>query len=86
MTVYHARNTLGAAVQGRPAGIKVCQFQVHTGFIPEEETTLRLPRSQLDELNTSEGLELYGPNFTATASFFVLDQERTVQPEPWGRS
>lgn len=84
VSVYHARNTIGAAVQGRPAGLKICQFQLHTGFIPEEETTLRLSRNQLDEINTSEGAELYGPNFTLTASLFVLDQEKTVQPEPWG--
>lgn len=84
--VYHARNTLGGVVQGRPTGLKICQFQIHTGFIPEEETTLRLPRNQLDELTPAEpGTgELYGPNFMVSASFFVLDQDRTVQPEPWG--
>lgn len=84
--VYHARNTLGGVVQGRPAGLKVCQFQIHTGFIPEEETTLRLPRAQLDELAGATEGDLYGPNFMASLSFFVLDQEKLVQPEPWGKS
>ena len=82
--VYHARNTLGGVVQGRPAGLKICQFQIHTGFIHEEETTLRLARHELDEIST-EG-EIYGSNFMVSLSFFVLDQERTVQPEPWGQS
>ena len=81
--VYHARNTLGGVVQGRPTGLKICQFQIHTGFIPEDETTLRLVRADLDELTTED--DPYGPNFAVTLSFFVLDQERTVQPEPWGR-
>jgi cyclin G-associated kinase len=86
VVVYHARNTLGGVVQGRPAGLKICQFQIHTGFIHEEETTLRLPRNQLDEVAiTTEGGDLHGPNFMASLSFFVLDQERTVQPEPWGK-
>ena len=86
VVVYHARNTLGGVVQGRPAGLKICQFQIHTGFIHEEETTLRLSRNQLDEVAiTSEGGDLHGPNFMASLSFFVLDQERTVQPEPWGK-
>ena len=35
VVVYHARNTLGGVVQGRPAGLKICQFQIHTGFIHE---------------------------------------------------
>lgn len=85
VAVYHARNTLGGVVQGRPAGLKICQFQIHTGFIHEEETTLRLSRDQLDEVSvTPEGGDLHGANFTASLSFFVLDQERSAQPEPWG--
>lgn len=83
--VYHARNTLGGVVQGRPVGLKICQFQIHTGFIHEDETTLRFSRNQLDEVAiTAEG-DLHGANFAASLSFFVLDQERTVQPEPWGK-
>jgi len=45
---------------------------------------LRLARHELDEIST-EG-EIYGSNFMVSLSFFVLDQERTVQPEPWGQS
>lgn len=63
-------------------GLKICQFQIHTGFIPEEETVMRLSRNHLDELAE---VDLYGPNFLVSLNFFVLDQERTVQPEPWGK-
>lgn len=76
--VYHARNTLGGV-----SGLKICQFQIHTGFIHEEETTLRLAKHELDEIS-NDG-ELYGANFMVSLSFFVLDQERSVQPEPWGQ-
>ena len=80
--VYHARNTLGGVVQGRPAGLKICQFQIHTGFIPEGEIVLRLSKQNLDELADAD---LYGPSFLVSLSFFVLDQERKVQPEPCGK-
>ena len=80
--VYHARNTMGGVVQGRPTGLKMCQFQFHTGFIGVTETTMRLARNQLDE--TSSDADVYGPHFCASLSFMVLDQERVVQPEPWG--
>jgi cyclin G-associated kinase len=40
--IYHARNILGGVMtQGKATGIKICQVQFHTGFIPEEETCLK---------------------------------------------
>lgn len=80
---YHARNTLGGVVQGRPTGLKICQFQFHTGFLAEDETSMRFFRDQLDEMSPEENV--YAPNFSAFLSFLVLDQERSVQPEPWGK-
>jgi len=42
LVAYHARNVLGGVMSsGRPTGIKIAQVQFHTGFIPEEETSLR---------------------------------------------
>ena len=42
LVAYHARNTLGGVMSsGRPTGIKIAQVQFHTGFIAEEETSLR---------------------------------------------
>ena len=70
-------------MQGRPTGLKICQFQFHTGFISEEETVMRFPKQHLDELADSD---LYGPSFMVSLNFFLLDQERKVQPEPWGKN
>ena len=44
---------------------------------------MRLSRHHLDELAE---VDLYGPNFLVSLNFIVLDQERKVQPEPWGKS
>ncbi|RZC42947.1 cyclin-G-associated kinase [Asbolus verrucosus] len=81
--IYHARNILGGVMtQGKATGIKICQLQFHTGFIPEEETCLKFNRSELDEL--SEGQEHYQDRFTVTLNVFVSDSERKPsQPPPW---
>ncbi|CAH1155898.1 unnamed protein product [Phaedon cochleariae] len=81
--VYHARNVLGGVMtQGKATGIKICQIQFHTGYIPEEETCLRFSKSELDEL--AEGNDHYQERFTATVNVFVTDVERRPsQPAPW---
>ncbi|XP_060528873.1 cyclin-G-associated kinase [Cylas formicarius] len=81
--VYHARNILGGVMtQGKATGIKVCQIQLHTGYIPEEETCLRFTRSDLDDL--SEGQDHYQQNFNVALNVFVSDVEkRPSQPAPW---
>ncbi|XP_049823586.1 cyclin-G-associated kinase isoform X2 [Aethina tumida] len=81
--VYHARNILGGVMsQGKATGIKICQIQFHTGYIPEEETSLRFSKADLDEL--SENNEHYQDRFTVTLNVFVTDTERRpAQPAPW---
>lgn len=81
--VYHARHILGGVMtQGKATGIKICQIQLHTGYIPEEETSIRYPKSELDEL--SEGQDHYQQSFTVTLNVFVGDTERKLaQPAPW---
>lgn len=81
--IYHARNILGGVMtQGKATGIKIAQIQLHTGYIPEEETSLRFPKSELDEL--SEGQDHYQQGFTVTLNVFVGDSERKpAQPAPW---
>ncbi|GLV44488.1 auxilin [Carabus blaptoides fortunei] len=83
VVVYHARHTLGGVMnQGRPTGIKICQLQFHTGFISEEETSLKFVRSELDEL--VEGHDHFQDRFTTLLSVFVSDSERRPsQPAPW---
>ncbi|KAG5898794.1 hypothetical protein JTB14_011004 [Gonioctena quinquepunctata] len=83
IVVNHARNVLGGVMtQGKATGIKICQIQFHTGYIPEEETCLRFTKSELDEL--SEGNEHYQEKFTVSLNVFVTDIERKPsQPAPW---
>lgn len=83
LIIYHARNVLGGVMtQGKATGIKICQIQLHTGYIPEEETSIRFPKSELDEL--SEGQDHYQQSFTVTLNVFVGDTERKPsQPAPW---
>ncbi|KAI4460462.1 auxilin/cyclin g-associated kinase-related [Holotrichia oblita] len=83
IVIYHARNVLGGVMtQGKATGIKICQFQFHTGFVPETETCLNFIKSELDEL--AEGQDHYQQKFTVSASIFVSDMERKPsQPAPW---
>nr|CAH7718848.1 unnamed protein product [Callosobruchus chinensis] len=81
--VYHARNVLGGVMtQGKATGIKICQIQLHTGYIPEEDTCLRFNKSELDDL--SENPDHYQERFSVNLNVFVMDTERKPsQPPPW---
>ncbi|CAH0555449.1 unnamed protein product [Brassicogethes aeneus] len=83
IVIYHARNILGGVMtQGKATGLKICQIQFHTGFIPEEETSLRYTKADLDEI--SENPEHYQDRFSVTLNVFVTDTEkRPTQPAPW---
>lgn len=79
VTLYHARNTI--VNMGRPQGLKICQLQFHSGFIPEEETLLSFNRSELDDIPDAEHVP---NNFNLSLSVFVSDDERTpVNQPPW---
>lgn len=79
VNVYHARNALKG--MGRPQGIKVCQFQMHTGFIHEQETLLQLDRSELDDLPDNEHIPM---NFSVSVPIEVNDTERPPASNcPW---
>lgn len=79
LTLYHARNAI--AGMGRPQGLKVCQLQFHSGFIPEEETLLSFSRSELDDVPDVEHIP---SNFNLSLSVFVGDDERApVSQPPW---
>lgn len=66
---------------GRTQGLKICQLQFHSGFIPEEETLLSFNRSELDDVPDNEHV----PNsFNLSLSVFVGDDERApVTQPPW---
>nr|CAD7428516.1 unnamed protein product [Timema monikensis] len=79
---YHARHLLGGVMsQGRPTGIKIAQLQFHTGFIAEEETSLRFNKSELDDIGDAEH---YQERFLVVINVFVSDDERRPnKPMPW---
>jgi cyclin G-associated kinase len=79
ISMYHARNALGGI--GRTQGLKIAQFQLHTGYIPEEETLLHFNRTDLDDIADGDHIP---KNFSVHLSVFVSDAERlpTTSP-PW---
>ncbi|XP_044754346.1 cyclin-G-associated kinase isoform X2 [Coccinella septempunctata] len=83
IVIYHARNILGGVMtQGKATGIKICQMQLHTGFVPEEETTITFTKSDLDDVNDSS--DHFQESFKVVLSVFVADTERKLsQPAPW---
>lgn len=82
ITLLHARNSLGG--MGRPNGVKVCQLQLHTGFISEEETNLKFSKSDLDYLADGGSGEIVPNGFCLALSVFVGDSERPpTRNPPW---
>lgn len=77
VTLYHARNAM--AGMGRTQGLKICQLQFHSGFIPEEETLLSFNRSELDDVPDAEHVP---NNFNLSLSVFVGDDERLPASQP----
>lgn len=67
VVLYHARKGMV-----RPQGVKICQFQLHTGFIPEPETLITFCTQDLDDLADPECVP---PNFTVSLSLTVSDLE-----------
>lgn len=78
VTLYHARNVLKGI--GRPQGIKICQFQMHSGFIPAEETLLNFDKSELDEIADNEHIP---SAFNVSVAINVNDTERPPAKCPW---
>lgn len=75
--LYHARNALKG--MGRPQGIKICQFQLNTGFIHEQETLLNLKKSDLDDLPDAEHIP---HGFTVSLSIRVGETECLPNKNP----
>lgn len=77
ITLYHARRS----IVGQQQGLKICQMQFHSGYIPEEETLLLYNRNELDDVPDPEHVP---SNFSINLSIFIGDDDRnpSVQP-PW---
>lgn len=77
ITIYHARK----GIVGQQQGLKICQMQFHSGYIPEEETLLLYNRNELDDVTD---LEHVPNNFCINLSVFIGDDERSPSiPPPW---
>ncbi|BFF88896.1 cyclin-G-associated kinase [Drosophila madeirensis] len=77
IVLYHARNALKGMV--RPQGLKICQFQIHTGFIPEPETLITFRSHDLDDLPDPEQVT---PNFCVSLSLAVTESESPPSHKP----
>ncbi|XP_023034608.1 cyclin-G-associated kinase [Drosophila willistoni] len=77
IVLYHARNALKGMV--RPQGLKICQFQINTGFIPEPETLITFNSHDLDDLPDPEQVP---PNFCVSLSLSVTDTESPPSHKP----
>uniref|UniRef100_A0A1A9W7D6 Cyclin-G-associated kinase n=1 Tax=Glossina brevipalpis TaxID=37001 RepID=A0A1A9W7D6_9MUSC len=72
--LFHARKGMV-----RPQGVKICQFQLHTGFIPEPETLMTFYTQDLDDLADAECIT---SNFTVSLSLTVTDVETPPSRNP----
>ncbi|KAH8335658.1 hypothetical protein KR074_008577 [Drosophila pseudoananassae] len=74
IVLYHARKGMV-----RPQGLKICQFQINTGFIPEPETLMTLRSHDLDDLPDAEQV---ATNFCVSLSLAVTDSESPPSHNP----
>ncbi|XP_052836090.1 cyclin-G-associated kinase isoform X2 [Drosophila gunungcola] len=74
VVLYHARKGMV-----RPQGLKICQFQVNTGFIPEPETLITFTSQDLDDLPDPEQVT---PGFCVSLSLTVTDSETPPSHKP----
>lgn len=79
ITLNHARRSLGGI--SRPQAHRICQFQINTGYIPEEETLISLGIQDLDDLPDDDHIP---NNFHVGLSVFVSDSEQPpTKSPPW---
>ncbi len=77
ITLYHARRS----IVGQQQGLKICQMQFHSGYIPEEETLLLYNRNELDDVPDPEHVP---NNFCINLSIFIGEDDRNpTVPPPW---
>ncbi|KAM8707179.1 hypothetical protein ACLKA7_011299 [Drosophila subpalustris] len=77
IVLYHARNALKGMV--RPQGLKICQFQINTGFVPEPETLITFNAHDLDDLPDPEQVP---PHFCVSLSLCVTESETPPGHKP----
>lgn len=82
VTLYHARHSAlkGMGGGGRQLGIRVCQFQMHSGFVAEQETLIRVERAELDDV--PDGPEQVAAAFAVQMEIAVGTADRPMVA-PW---
>lgn len=79
VALYHSRNALKG--MGRPQALRVCQFQMHSGFVNEQETLIRLERAELDDVPDVEHVP---HGFAVTVPIVVEERDREAGvAAPW---
>ncbi|XP_017480725.1 PREDICTED: uncharacterized protein LOC108370004 [Rhagoletis zephyria] len=56
----------------RPQSLKICQFQINTGFIPEQETLITFSSNDLDDLPDADQVP---HDFSVSLSLSFMDNE-----------
>ncbi|XP_039489806.1 cyclin-G-associated kinase [Drosophila santomea] len=74
VVLFHARKGMV-----RPQGLKICQSQFNTGFIPEPETLITFTNKDLDDLPDSEQVP---PRFCVSLSLAVTALESPPSRKP----
>ncbi|XP_033164964.1 cyclin-G-associated kinase [Drosophila mauritiana] len=74
IVLFHARKGMV-----RPQGLKICQLQFNTGFIPEPETLITFTNQDLDDLPDPEQVT---PRFCVSLSLAVTDSESPPSHKP----
>uniref|UniRef100_A0A8C7NGC6 Cyclin-G-associated kinase n=1 Tax=Oncorhynchus mykiss TaxID=8022 RepID=A0A8C7NGC6_ONCMY len=54
VVIFHARSTLGGRLQAKMASMKMFQIQFHTGFVPQNATTVKFAKYDLDATDIQE--------------------------------
>lgn len=80
IVVYHARSTFGGKVQGKVTGLKMFQFQFHTGFVELGSKEVSFSRYELDFFEQDK----FADNFHASLDVVVSEKDRVSEkPPPW---
>lgn len=83
VSLYHARSTFGGKVQGKVTAIRICQLQLHSGFLNPANNSITFTRHELDGI---EEHERYPDSFSLTLYFNILtnrDEKVDERNSPW---
>ncbi|KFV14619.1 Cyclin-G-associated kinase, partial [Tauraco erythrolophus] len=81
IVIYHARSTLGGRLQAKMTSMKMFQIQFHTGFVPQNATTVKFAKYDLDACDIQEK---YPDLFQVNLEVEVDPRDRpSCEQPPW---